>query len=426
MFFASRCQTGAPEKASFRCGDYRPDFVEATLSQSKSFMSLHFQRTNNAPNNAAALNPVEWTPQLLLSSDTDEEQRIFIRAVNYDNNREVEQLVELFALHYGGSYPYRSVYSPDFWQQHSPQGQLSQGFNDVVDLEQSRSLTSIVAVHGARFIAHLAVRSDLASGCSEVVFVALHPDFKKQIFRLGELFWEFMLEQARRQSWKLIFHYNLLSNPRAQVVASRCFHATEMALIPNLVSHARLKSGESAPRHERFSLLAMYHQLQPLPETVTIYPPERHLRIIGELYKPLKLQRRIGGPRPAAHTGNCTDCCESTSVLHGSHQEQLGLYELDIEPSTVLCIAQVLDDLDSLAKTIERENRRLCVRVALDDPDCPSFCAALEKSGFRFCGILPIIDHHDRVIYTRFDPAELSVLQLVTERARALRDYMVR
>lgn len=401
---------------------------------------------------AGNLQAVEWEDDadyLLggeLSAVRSGQDEIVIRALNPDNAREAEELVELFQKNYGLSYPFQEVYNPHFW-------------NSRVDVDEDveESLVSIVAVDDKRFVGHMALRKEPGSTRMEMLFPAVHPVYRKKVFNMSRLFWRCILESARRQEWKVIYHYSLLSYPISQVVSAKCFRSDTVALLPSTTLAGQYRSLGIKRQSGRASFLVMYNMLR----DTTIFPkmlytPAEHAGMIEELYQPLKLNRNF--------RKHSEPVLQYTQQLHGqshgsdNHLENVqmgnGTYAVTIHPSpslskprnnvltpfslrqdpvlnhTFLTIhpsdlssfSQVAEQVEDFRKT---QPNQLFVLIALDDPECPSLVGELETFGYRFSGILPEVCQRDYLVFSEYQPDELKGLALYSPGSKILRNYMV-
>lgn len=340
------------------------------------------------------------------------EPSLAIKAVNPDNFREAGQLVELFTAAYGTSYFHKQVYDPHFW------------FAKDGTEEEEPQLTSIVALDENRFIGHLALKGAGEPGINQLLLPAVHPAYRKQVFEMSRVFWQCVESMARRQGWRLVYHFSHVAHPISQVVAAKCFRSVEVALIPNYILPARYHVMGMRRCKLRTSLVAMYNvfDTSALP-TLTIYPPEHHADIIRELYYPLRLDRVFkqgadASPwRSPSHVGRQDG--HSPSPLEAREFE---LDKLTIIPSQITNIEQLLRVAAEASKT---RGRRLFIQIALDDPYCALTCRALESYGYRFCGVLPLLGGRDYILYSEFENEELEALTLYSHRAKALRAYLI-
>ena len=177
---------------------------------------------------------------------------IALRAINRDNHRDAERLVQLFESHYGSEYPFKPIYDIRYWS----------GIGEYAD--QENRVTSVVAVDGDRFVAHLGVQRTIADRDTvELLLPAVAPDYRRQLSKLTRLYWKCLQNQAMRQRWKLIFHYALLNQPLAQVVTTRGFQFKELALIPDTLDSKENFAAQVRRPDNGMSLLLTYLPILP-------------------------------------------------------------------------------------------------------------------------------------------------------------------
>jgi hypothetical protein len=368
---------------------------------------------NNGTDYHTELQPVAWEPKNVFSEETGKEEDIVIRALNPDNRREVEMLVELFVKNFGTSYPFQQVYDHEFWAAKSD------------DIENSDDgLISIVGVDEKRFVAHLALRPEKTYGRVEMLLPAIHPSYRKQVFKMSRLFWRCILEQAKRQNWSLIYHYSLISHPVSQLVSAKCFHSDPVLFLPNYIPSNQYRMTGMWRPNDQTSILVMYNVLQETAiEPVTLYPPVRHARMIEKIYQPLKLNRSFKilnenetsilqfGKNISLH-----DSASSTFCI-----ERFNLCHLMLTPSKLPSLEYAFDRIKEYTQNSEK---KLFIHIALDDILCPILSKALELKGYKFCGALPLQDKHDYIVFGKFEHTDVKDLVLYSDQAKALRDYL--
>ncbi len=363
------------------------------------------------PHVVTNVQPVEWEAEQVYSEESGEKHDIIIRALNPDNLREVEEVVDLFTRDYGMSYPFKHVYDPSFW--YSKQDEAS----------EQENLISIVAVDDRRFVAHMGLRHEPGTGRIEMQLPAIHPAYRKQVFHMSRLFWRCILEQGKRQNWRLIYHHSLLAYPISQVVASKCFHSDTVAILPNSTPASKYRLLGVKKRTGRASLLINYNVLNERRVTPRVlHVPQHHAGMIEEIYQPLKLYRifkTTQGAEQAVEPG------ETSGYEHGlsaTVNESLNLQNLSIVPSELRTRDEGLERVFELGR---EDKNQLFVHVALTDPGCPKFCNTLESNGFRFCGVLPEAPAGDFIIFGKFENTDIKDVALYSPKAKALRNYML-
>jgi len=357
----------------------------------------------------------EFDPQELLG--------LQVRAVNRDNHYDVERLVELLETHYGNRYPSHKIYDPDYWS----------GSHEA--LENIDDLLGVIVVDGERFVAHIAIKHHQNRRHVEVLLPAIDPDYRNQLSKISHLFWKCIKEQAIRQNWSIVLHYALLQHPLSQVIVTKCFQFKETAIIPGAGCHAG-SNGFSGKHAAGSTSLLTYNVLSMSEDRlVRLHLPTQHASIIQELYQPFHLNRVFvdGSPHDEKTPGEPYQVVFASNGRGNSGEpgfslffvEHLLLYHLSLCPQAVISRERALNYIRLINDFIEQKGQKLCLRIALDDPECPDYSKLVEDMGYRFCGIQPMVNGHDFVLFSRFEDNEIEKLSLYTKRAKKLRNYLL-
>ncbi len=337
--------------------------------------------------------------------EAEHDEDLVIRALNPDNRRDTEQLIDLFFRSYGSSYPYKQVYEESFW---------------LNEAEDSDELISIVAIDDKRFVAHIALKPDRDRSRVEMLFSAIHPAYKKQVFKMSRLFWRCIYEQGKRHQWNVLYHYNFISHPMSQLVAAKCYRSETVALLPNYVPPHQYRATGMWRPNDRTSLLVMYNMLKDNSlHPLEIFPPTQHRKITETLYHSLGLNRQI--VLNSATTGKKLNRYAQDDGIEMSCVDHFELCHLTVTPSALPNENYLVQRLGELGGD---SRKKLFLHVALDDPRAPQICNLLELLGYRFCGILPLANNHDYMVYGKFEVNDLKDLTLYSPRAQSLRKYM--
>ncbi|MCB0346804.1 MAG: hypothetical protein KDD66_16930 [Bdellovibrionales bacterium] len=335
---------------------------------------------------------------------------ISIKAVNHDNHKNADQLADLFRRCYGASYPAKEVYDPEHW--YSPD-------NDCFNAELGHCMTSMVATHGNRIVAHMALRHEPHARRVEFLYPAIHPAYRKRVFEFCRLFWNTVTDLADRQKWELVYFYNVLAHPMWQLVANKCFDSVETAIIPNSTG---AKSSFSRRQDSRSSFLVMYNifnaqNASPRP----FFAPREHREFIASQFESLGLLRIPGSNSAAPTFESSPEVAEKGISLQ--HKEGFGIYNAVIDPERL----SRPEEIERCTAQLSHNQRQRCVlSIAIDNSNAPAVCEYATRTGYRFCGIQPLNYGRDRILYSKFDPESLSSVSLYSPHAKRLRDYIER
>jgi hypothetical protein len=334
---------------------------------------------------------------------------IAIRAINADNRRDVERLVHLLTSYYGAGHSFDGVYDTEYL--------LAQ----VEELDAKACVMSLVAELNEQFVAHIALRFDHGKKSVELLFPAIRPEQMNRLIDISHAFWSRIGELADKQNWELIYQYSPVSESALQIISAKFFESHDMALFPDVKPVD--VSSSAFRRLQTFSL--MYHVFSASSEKQKyLYPPAKHGAKVEELLGPAR-HNRVVIKDVKKVSAIQTPQFREEPVLVG-YREIPGIHEITIAPDKLDDRRETLEYLREFAARGAKEGSRVCVKVAMENSSCPSFCSDLESIGFRFCGVSPFIDNRDYILYTTFGDDSLLDAQLFTPRGRALRDYLLR
>jgi|GEM_PF-4193737 len=338
---------------------------------------------------------------------------VTVRAINPDNHQDAQKLIDLFVQNFGVNHPLSCVYEPSFWL----------GSPDEFEEEQAYfPLTSIIAEESGRFIAHLALRKDLHTpGRVEILLPAVHPAFRKHMFKLTRVLWSVISKLATKQNWRVAYHFSSVLNPACQLMSVKCFHSTEVALISTCRDILQHEHDQICKPERRASALLFYNVFQ--PETIpplAVFPPAHHLKNIQEAYTSLKIKRSFAGESRAIqviHTRGgkiSAPDFEAERFFHGLNISEVP-GDLLREPRR---ISSFLVELDRFSEG------KSVLALPLDNPACPALCEEVEAHGYRYVGIMPLVGERDFILYAEYCPDTVRELAVYSRQAKQLRNYL--
>jgi len=346
-----------------------------------------------------------------------------VRALNPDNHQDADKLIELFTQNFGKSHPFQHVYNPNFW--------LRAVDDTEEDEDDQFNITSIIAEEGGRFIAHLALRRDaMYPDRVEILLPAVHPAFRKHMFRITRVLWSVISNLAHKQQWRVAYHFSSVLHPACQLMSVKCFKSIEVALISTCRESQQTDRTQICRPERRASALMFYNVFDPESlAAVTIYPPAQHLSSINNTYAALKLRRTYS----ADGNSNETQREKRTQVItarRGKIQTEpqfeserifQGLHFVTLPGDFVQHPVSLPPYLHDLRQSTEGKP---VLAIALDTPTCPVLCELLERQGFRYTGIMPLVGARDYILYTEFVPELMRDLPVYSRLAKNLRGYL--
>ena len=269
--------------------------------------------------------------------------------------------MHLYTVAYRFTYPFSWVYSRAFWRS------LRAG-------SARQRMFHLVAAEDDRLLAHLALRGDGRE--YEAVSIAVAPEVRRHFLSLARQAWRFLSATAERQGWETITFACASDQKVQQFLARKCFEAKVAAFVPGYfpVRGTCLDNGE-----RRTGVLLLKAAFKAAANrSRCVHLPRRHAACIATVYRELGL---VFHPGTSAHV-------PARAERHGVQllrRSRLAVVEMLIDPES----QGAVDSLQSLLGELCASGTRLYLRVALDNPLCPSACDLVEAFGCRFCGVYP-------------------------------------
>jgi len=309
---------------------------------------------------------------------------IQLKAANPDNELEIKQLSNLFRKVYGKSFPIESVYDPLFWNTHI-----------------GTRFISVIATKKGRVIAHLGAYPDADdSSHVQLCFPLCHPAYSHLIPELARGAWRILERQAERQQWKMIYYFVFGNVPDMQLLADSIFRTKEVAICPDYLpaSNLRPRGNKNVKGIRRSSNGSRTHVA--ITQKILSYEnggykklfvPEHHRQMIECLYEPMALKRSFDSR--ADYPREIHALPTEARAIDKNYFAKTGVVHSFVHPSL---LSGQQDDIEKLSAN---GNSQVYAFVNMEDPACPSFSLKLEKSGYQFCGILPLLKGRDSLVY---------------------------
>jgi hypothetical protein len=325
------------------------------------------------------------------NDDMQNSNKISLRAANPDNRREVEAIIKLFKQVYGDQYPFQAVYQPAYW--------TSRG---------GGRFRSLVAYSADELVGHLAMRP--YSGNQKLMELCLFAYDGSQIGSVDEMMQEakeVLHRQAKRQDWELVYCYSFSSLPILQRIATEGLGFKEVALCPAM---ARCQDGT---RPAVIISQAKVNSKDAAIKTEKLYPPYWHKESIEGSFGSLGYAHEF----LFSAAGNFGEAVSVDVKL-----EQVAI------PGTEVYFVTPSEELNSIgmsdfiAKHSSNSSNQF-VFLDVRSPLCPAVALQLERAGFRYSGILPLMRGSDSIVYARIPSTSLCLKTLESADAKALGHY---
>lgn len=312
---------------------------------------------------------------------------------------EAVEVSRLAYFSYGYTYPYENIYFPE----------------KVAKLNESGHLLSMVArLHSGTIIGHSALELDCLPSVNAELGIAFSNPAYRGLGILNKL-WGALVDKAAEQNVLGIFAMAVTTHPYSQKAAHR-FGMEDCALLLSKVPVLKFKDIEEGS-HPRESIMIAYRYMQ-LPGHLTIYPPQRHAVMVGELAAKLGLPVHI-------KTGE-----SDMKVLRG--RENIATVKTDKEFITASIYVQqygenCLEKLhDSLRKLCIERYETIYLHIPLCDPFSGLVGEEAENAGFLFSGIMPENDQNVFLIYQFLNNQQIDYdsMDIDSETGKKLLSYI--
>lgn len=168
---------------------------------------------------------------------------------------------------------------------------------------------------------------------------------------------------------------------------------------------------------QRQSIVLFYQPITQAPERM-IFAPQRHTKVIQEIYKQNQLIRHFAYPKE--HPKALADYSELELRGKPDWQEShIRVHEVGRDFTTII--------RHHLVSALKKDIKSVIADLPLSDALCPAAVEVLERMGFFFAGILPEMSNGDvlRLQYVHDDAFDRSRLVLVSNFAKGLYSYIL-
>lgn len=326
--------------------------------------------------------------------------RIIVKALDHDDDTEVVQVVRLFERSHGRTFPLIGVYDPRFWKSHA-----------------GLRFTSLIAVEGHKVVAHIALRRDLDQPTHIQLYLpAIDPGYVDFHGLIESELLALIDRLAQRQQWKLLYGYALGDLCGMNLLTDPTLGLREAAVWPQAIPLNRIEDGLRA------DVTFVQRVLQVDGPQETLYVPEAHREMTAWLYRSVGLEPLFtfssDTGRSPAQLGRemQTVSADRRAVEHRTYRPTAISLSL-VEPGLLA------DPQATIAQLAARSTRFPFQYIGCNmrDPRTVGFAEQLERTGYRFCGVLPFIAGRHNILY-----AAPSAASYAPSRAHARPSPLVR
>ncbi len=262
---------------------------------------------------------------------------------------------------YGYSYAVPHVYYPE----------------RIIEINKSGQMYSVVAVtEDGDLAGHCAMfKWDPANRIAELGLAVVKPEYRSH--GIFNLLTAHLIDKARSESLMGVFGQAVTNHTYSQQVGHKCGLrdcAIALAVVPETESFR----GITERLIQRESLVVHFMYLNK-PGSLTIFPPDRHKKMINRLYNNLEMD-------PEIETDLKKSFAQGQSVITTSAGGPKGFVRIEVERYGERVVSEVKSTLKDLCfKRID------VIHLVLDlsDPSTSIYVELFERLGFFFAGILP-------------------------------------
>lgn len=318
---------------------------------------------------------------------------VIFRASNADNIFDIRGIIDLFMASYGLSFPNHEVYQESFWRERI-----------------GNRFISIVAERNSKIIGHLACcpHKNDNKNIQIIMPVAVPCNEEEEILMS---LWNIVERIAKKKSWRMAYKFITSYPSKMESVISIIGNFNEMAIYPG---HRTADELMDIKTETAYPILYSQHIFNSsLIKKEVVYVPNAYKEFAQNFY---------------SYSGLPRSFCDTDKKFIKIYTDEKPI-EIKSYKHTGLCRAYVTPSLlSSYSKEmLTYDDTRFCdmlLYVNLSDPKCPSFCEFLESAGYSFCGIIPLIDGKDHIIYSK-DLSNLKNYHFLKENSEKLRSMIL-
>ena len=318
------------------------------------------------------------------------------KALNFDNDVELQQNIDLFTETYGESFPIRKLYTSGFWKETG-----------------SSSFKTIVGFSGRQLVCSVSIKPEPGhSNLVQLAFLAAKPDFKlEDNTELAACI------RSAASSYGARYVYSSVPShlPRLQALTAGLTPA--LALLPEYL-HNFHPDGVTEPVSGSLAIGAgsLTERNLQSGQIPTAYVPAAHRAFIAELLSNTGIKRELISERGITNS-KTTSISADARGIECKYFPRVRALQAIIQPS--LLSASEIRDLKS------RQYSRTYVFVNAADPAVSDCAVQLEAHGYKFSGFVPsILGGRDALVYVSTSAGKVDSKSFGDERTVALVDYL--
>jgi len=333
-----------------------------------------------------------------------------IKALNADDDVEVNQLPKLFSKALTTNFPLKSVFSNRFWKTHS-----------------GSRLTSITIRHVVKgqlvkTVAHLAIRPErLYPSHVQVLLPVIDPDYVQFAPQFRAMYSDILQRLSIRQNWKFLYFYGIAGLPGTELLDSNELGMSAASIwpgsYPGLDIGNTLASRFDATLYQKMLASSSTNQHE-LSEEV-LFVPKKHKIACEYVYNQLGLKPQIVSSKKELDEKKypIAALAADRRALQVRSYRLAGITLASVEPSLLPKAKQAIRELENSPA------RCKFIQINAYDPKAPEFCETLEDYGYKFSGVLPFHCGKQSIVYYSAPKHEMAI-DTYTEDSSVLARYV--
>lgn len=318
-----------------------------------------------------------------------------VKALDADNEVEVNQLCSLYSKSYGAQCILTGVDSTRFWK-----------------LRAGNRFTTIIVRAGSKLIASVSLRPDRDNSSHVQLYMPVcDPDYLGEASEIRHALADVMHRLSIRQDWEMLYSYQFLQLPEQAWFSHFLVDGVDVALWP-----ASLPSGSKRNQKKSNALslgsVLISQRILAVPETqatdkTVLFSPKEHVEFCRWIYQSLGISFPITNDLQEASkqfsshekeksvfASNMALSADRRAIERHTHR-QAGFSICFVEPS----LAGSFKDIENLLD--RRPMSADYVALNMLDPKTPQFAEHLESKGFGLGGVLPYHRNRHTLLFYR-------------------------
>ncbi len=319
------------------------------------------------------------------------------KALNFDNDVELDQTIALFRTSYGDSFPIRKIYSAAYWKENG-----------------GERFKTILAVEGRQVVGTVSVRPEPGNPTlAQLAYLASSPDLQISDSRpLAELI------RTAAHSFGARYLYTAVPSHLPAINQMTAALTPTVSILPEYLYNLHPNSSaKGIAASVAMGAGALPSNSSSATQPQIVYVPSAHREIVTSLLAAAQISRDVVSDLNS-NSRNSSISAEARG-LEIKYFPRVRALQIMIQPS--LLSADEVRELES------RRYRRSFIFVNASDPAVPVCAAKLEALGYYFSGFVPaILGGQDGLVYCSIHPGAVEKEAFVNAETVSFVEYLQR